>query len=100
MKKYSVLLSPRAFRDLKDIYEYIANEKLSKENAKSQTDRIKKAVMGLETMPQSHQERQVGRYARQGYRQLLVDNYLGIFRIDEENNTVYVITIQYQRRNM
>lgn len=40
MDKYSVILYPRAFRDIDDIYAYIAHEKMSPENAKGQTDRI------------------------------------------------------------
>ncbi len=99
MNKYKVKLNPRAIRELNSIYEYIANEKLASENAKGQVDRIKKAVLNLDTFPQSHQERNEGRYAGKGYRQLLIDNYIAIFRIDETNKTVYVITIQYQGRN-
>ena len=56
--------------------------------------------MGLETFPQSHQERNEDRYAGKGYRQLLIDNYIAIFRIDETLKTVYVITIQYLLLNL
>ena len=35
-----------------------------------------------------------------GYRQLLVDNYIAIFRIDEIEKIVYIVTIQYQGRNL
>lgn len=31
---------------------------------------------------------------------LLMDNYIAIFRIDEPHKTVYVVTIQYQGRNL
>ncbi|MCI8877000.1 MAG: type II toxin-antitoxin system RelE/ParE family toxin [Lachnospiraceae bacterium] len=41
-----------------------------------------------------------GRYAGKGYRQLLIDNYIVIFRINEADKTVYVVTIQYQGRNI
>ena len=44
MDKYDVMLYPRAFRDIDDIYAYIALEKLSPENAKAQTDRIWDAI--------------------------------------------------------
>lgn len=98
--RYKVKISPKAIRELDSIYEYIANEKLSPENAKGQVDRIKDAILGLDTLPQSHQERSEGRYAKKGYRQLLVDNYIAIFRIDEAQKTVYVLTIQYQGRNL
>ena len=100
LDKYNVKITPRAIRELDNIYEYIANEKLAPENAKGQVDRIKKAVLSLDTFPQSHQERNEGRYAGKGYRQLLIDNYIVIFRIEETSETVYLITIQYQGRNL
>ncbi|MCM1496565.1 MAG: type II toxin-antitoxin system RelE/ParE family toxin [Bacteroides sp.] len=100
MDKYKVMINPRAICELDNIYEYIANEKLAPENAKGQVDRIKKAVLSLDTFPQSHQERNEGRYAGKSYRQLLIDNYIVIFRIDESYKTVYVVTIQYQGRNL
>ena len=83
-----------------DSETYIADDKLSPQNARGQVDRIKKAVLNLDTFPQSHQERNEGRYAGKGYRQLLIDNYVVIFRIDELHKTVYVVTIQYQGRNL
>lgn len=100
MDKYKIRLNPRAYRDLDDIYAYIALEKLSPENAKGQTNRIREKLKALDTFPQSHQERAEGRYAGRSYRQLLIDNYIAIFRIDEETKTVYVVTIQYQGRNI
>ena len=99
MDKYKVKVNPRAIRELDHIYEYLANEKLAPENAKEQVTGIKKAVLCLDTFPQSHQEHNEGRYAGKGYRQLLIDNYIAIFRIDEPDKTVYVVTIQYQGRN-
>ena len=100
LDKYKVKVNPRAIRELDHIYEYIVNEKLAPENAKGQVDRIKKNILSLDTFPQSHQERNEGRYAGKGYRQLLIDNYIVIFRIDEHDKIVYVVTIQYQGRNL
>ena len=100
MDKYKVKVNPRAISELDRIYKYIADGKLSPQNARGQVDRIKKAVLNLDTFPQSHQERNEGRYAGKGYRQLLIDNYVVIFRIDELHKTVYVVTIQYQGRNL
>lgn len=100
MDKYKVKINPRAIRDLDYIYKYIANEKLASENAMRQVARIKKSILSLNIFPQPHQERNEGRYAGKGYRQLLIDNYIAIFRIDESGKTVYVVTIQYQGRNL
>ena len=49
--KYKVKVNPRAIHELDQIYEYIANEKLAPENAREQVDRIKKAVLSLDTFP-------------------------------------------------
>lgn len=100
MDKYKVRLNQQAFREIDDIFSYIAFEKLSPENAKGRTDRIWEALKKLETFPQSHQERIEGRYAGKGYRQLLIDNYIAIFKIDESSKTVHVVTVQYQGRNV
>ena len=100
LNKYKVKVNPSAIRELDLIYEYIANEKLAPENARGQIDRIKEAVLNLDTFPQSYQERNEGRYVGKGYRQLLIDNYIVIFRIDEPHKIVYVVTIQYQGRNL
>lgn len=68
MVKYTVKLYPLAKKDIEDIFSYIALTKESPENAKNCTDRIKEKILGLECLPESHQERNVGRFAYQGYR--------------------------------
>lgn len=100
MDKYKVRLYSKAYRDLDDIFSYIAFEKLSPENARGQTDRIRKALADLDTFPQSHHDRTEGRYAGKGYKQLLIDNYMAIFKIDETKKIVSIVTIQYQGRNV
>ena len=99
MEKYEVMLYPKAYRDIDDIYAYIALDKLAPEYARKQTDRIWDAITSLEHFPQSHQDRLVGKFAGKGYKQLLVDNFVAIYKIDEPAKTVYVVTVQYQGRN-
>lgn len=100
MNRYRIELTPKAYRDIEDIYAYIAVQKESPSTGKQQTDRIWRKIKSLEYFPQSHQERIVGKYANKGYRQLLIDNYIAVYRIDEENKSVYIITVQYFGRNL
>ena len=100
MDKYKVMLYPKAYRDIEEIYEYIAITKEAPQNVKGQTDKIWDAIKALEEYPQSHQDRLEDRYAGKKYKQLLIDNYVAIFRIDEKSKTVYVVTVQYQGRNI
>jgi plasmid stabilization system protein ParE len=100
MDHYNVKANARAYRDIDKIFAYIALEKLSPETAQAQTDRIWRALKTLDTFPGSHQELTVGKYAGKGYRQLLIDNYIAIFKIDESKKEVRVITVEYQGRNL
>ena len=100
LDKYKVRINPRAIQNIENIYEYTSNQKLAPENTKGQINRLKTAILNLSTFPQSHQERNDGRYANKGYRQLLVDHYIVIFRIDEKSQTVYVINVQYQGQRL
>lgn len=100
MDKYKVRLSKRAYRDVEGIFEYIALQKLDSDNAKKQTDRIWKSLKSLETFPQAHQERLEGRYAGKGYRQLLIDNFIAVYRIDEKSRTVQIVTVNFKGKNI
>ncbi len=100
MVKYKVVLYPKAIQDIDDIYFYIALQKCAPETAQKQTDRIWDKLGTLVTNPAKHQERQTGKYADKGYHQLLIDNYVAIYRIDDEKKTVYVVTVQYQGRDL
>ena len=100
MDNYRVMLYPKAYRDIDDIYAYIALEKISPENAVEQTNRIWNALSSLERFPGAHQDRQEGRYAGKGYKQLVIDHYIAIYKIDEKEKAVYVVTVQYQGRNL
>ena len=67
MDKYKGRLLQKALRELYSIYEDIAIEKHSPANAKEQMDRIKNAVLSLDTFPHSHQLCQTDRFADWGY---------------------------------
>ena len=98
MDKYRVMINPKAAGDIDRIYGYLAGDRLAQEAARRQAERLKTAILKLDTFPQSHQKRLEGRYAEKGYRQLIIDNYIAVFRIDEDTKTVTVVTVQYHKR--
>ena len=95
MDKYNVSLTSRALRDLDDIYVYIAQTLLVPETALSLVDKIEKEIISLEEMPYRFPERKTGAYANKGYRQLFVENYTVIYRVDEKRRQVIIVTIRY-----
>ena len=95
MDKYSVRLMSRALRDLDGIYDYVSYTLLEPGTALNLVGRIEDAILSLEMMPYRCPERKQGAYANRGYRQLFVENYTAIFRIDEAKKTVIVVTVRY-----
>lgn len=85
----------RALQDLDSIYDYIAHTLLEQGTALNLADRIEDAILSLETMPYRCPERKRGAYANRGYRQLFVENYTAVFRIDEAKKIVIVVTVRY-----
>lgn len=49
----TITITEQADRDLRGIYEYIAFELLSPENAAGQLERLEKSIAGLEEFPEN-----------------------------------------------
>lgn len=99
MDKYQVIISPRAYQNIDDIYKYIAKKLFATQAAMNLVDKLEEAILSLETMPQRFTKRQVGSYANRGYRQLFVKNFTVIYKIDETAKKVFIITIRYSKSN-
>lgn len=95
MDRYDVKLTRHALRDLDAIYTYIAHDLREPGAALRLIGLIEDAVLSLETLPYRYPERLVGRFAGQGYRQLFVKNYTLVYRIDEAEKLVLVMTVRY-----
>ena len=98
METYNVKLTPRALQDLDSIYTYISQSLMEPDTALKLLSRLEEAIFSLEQLPQRGALRKTGAYANRGYRQLLVENYLAVYRIDEVNRQVILLTVQYSHR--
>jgi len=95
LDKYEVRLLNQALRDLDDIYAYIAGNLLEPGVAAEMVDTLESEILSLEYLPYRCSERRVGSFANSGYRQLLVKNYIVIYRVDEAAIQVFVVTVRY-----
>lgn len=99
LDKYEVKLLSKALRDLDGIYAYIANNLLEPDTAAKLMDELEEKILSLESMPYRCAERRSGVYANKGYRQLFVKNYAVIYRIDESEKEVLIVTVRYSKSN-
>lgn len=98
MDDYTVLLTPRALRDMDGIYAYIAETLLEPGTAAALIDRLEQGVFSLEKMPYRCPERRRGAFANKGYRNMFIENYTVIYRVDEDRRQVIVVTVRYSKR--
>ncbi len=97
MDKYSVKLLSRAMRDLDGVYAYIATTLLEPGTAEKLVNEIESGILSLGQMPYRCSERRKGAYANKGYRQLFIENYTIIYRVDEKRKQVIVVTVRYSK---
>ena len=96
----SVEISERAEHDLRNIYEYIAFELSSPENASGQLERLEKNIMGLEQMPNRFRRYENEPWHSRGLRVLPVDNFVVFYIPDEETKKVTVVRVMYSGRDI
>lgn len=100
MKKYEVIVTDQAERDLRGIYEYITMELLSPVNAAGQLDRLEAAIEKLYTFPESHKRYKEEPWRSRNLRILPVDNYIVFYIPDNDDMTVTVIRVIYGGRDI
>lgn len=85
----------RAYSDLDDIYNHIADDFKEIDTAEKMADTLEDAILSLAEMPYRGSIRRTGAFANRGYRQLLVKNFTIVYRIDEAGKVVIVVTVRY-----
>ena len=97
MDKYEVRLMNQALQALDEIYGYIARNLQEPGVAAELLDALESEILSLEYLPYRCSERRTGSFANSGYRQLMVKNYIVIYRIDEAHKQVLIVTVRYAR---
>ena len=97
LDKYEVRLMNQALQDLDEIYGYIASSLQEPGVAAELLDALESEILSLEYLPYRCSERRTGSFANSGYRQLMVKNYIVIYRIDEAHKQVLIVTVRYAR---
>ena len=74
--RYGVQISNQAEADLRSIFEYIAFELQSVQNAVGQLDRLEESILSLDQMPDRYRAYEKEPWHSRGLRVMAVDNYL------------------------
>ena len=97
---YAVITTDQADADLRGIYEYIAFELLSPDNAARQLGRLEEHIVGLEEFPEKFRYYEKEPWHSRGLRVMPVDNYLVFYIPDNDAGIVTVIRVMYAGRDV
>jgi len=97
---FEIKISNQADADLRGIYEYIAYELQSPDNASGQLDRLEESIMSLDQMPDRFREYENEPWHSRGLRIMPVDNYCVLYIPNKEDAVVTIIRVMYGGRDM
>ena len=97
---FDVQISDQADADLRGIYEYIAFELLSPDNAAGQLERLEEHIIGLEEFPEKFRPYEKEPWNSRGLRVMPVDNYLVFYIPNKDTGIVTVIRVMYAGRDV
>lgn len=97
---YSVIYSPEAKDDLREIYSYIAFDLKAPDTAEGQVNRIRKEIRSLDFMPARYAIVDWEPWRSMEMHRVPVDNFVVYYAIDTQNRTVTVIRIFYGGRDV
>ncbi len=94
---YTVDVSKDAKEDMYAIYRYIAYDLLVPDTAIKLIERLEKAILSLDSLPERHQVYDNSKW--QHLRMMPVDNYCIFYTINDETTTVNIARVLYGKRN-
>ncbi len=96
---YKIVISKEAHKDIDDIVNYIAIELANPTAATSFLDDVEKSYTEVLNNPRMYSLCQDARLSREGYRKIVIKNYLVLYRIDDEAKKIFIVRIIYGGRN-
>ena len=96
---YNVIVSQDAHNDIDNCIGYIVNNLKNPIAAKKLLDKIEKSYFTLSDNPHIYAFCNDERLCKDGYRKVVINNFVLIYRVDDTVKTVYVIRFFYGRQN-
>lgn len=97
---YEVRLTSEAKADLRGIFEYIAYNLQSVQNAVGQLDRLEQGIKSLDQMPERFRIYEKEPWRSRNLRVMPIDNYIVFYIPNHEKNIVTVIRVIYGGRDI
>ena len=97
---YEVEVSKQADSDLRGIFEYIAFELQSPENAIGQLNRLEEQILSLDAMPKRYRKYEKEPWKSRELHILPVDDYVVLYIPDSNKKVVTILRVMYAGRDI
>lgn len=96
---YKVVITLIAYKETRKIYNYLTEELYAEKAAKNLMRKIETKIQILEHLPKIYVElEKVDKFGKK-YRKIIINNYIILYFIDEEKQTVVISHIYYAKSN-
>ena len=99
MKRYDVLITSRAEKQVKAIARYIAKDWANPNAASKFLDRFQEKLAYLETFPKAHPLLGEDPWKSRGVRKIMLKSFVAYYWVDAERLQVIVLAVLYARRD-
>ena len=97
---YGIQISSQAESDLRSIFEYIAFELQSVQNAVGQLSRLEESINSLDQMPDKYRAYEKEPWHSRGLRVMPVDNYVVFYIPNHDTKVVNIVRVMYGGRDV
>lgn len=96
---YNLVITKPAEKDLADILQYISKDLSAPKAANDLLDDILRCYDNISSNPLVYALCDNDRLKSKEYRKALIKNYIMLYRVDEEKQTIYIMRFIYGRRD-
>jgi plasmid stabilization system protein ParE len=96
---FKLVVSDRAEKDFDKIITYIAEELDSPQAAGNFSDKVHECYLRLKENPFIHAECQDPRLKKDGFRRAVINNYIMLFKIIEEQKSVWIYRFFHSKQD-
>lgn len=98
--RYSIAVTEQAQADINEVFNYIALELQSAQNASRLLDKLESSILSLAEMPERFRRYDKEPWKSRNLRAMPVKKYLVFYVVDNKNHLVTVLRVLYGARDI
>lgn len=99
IKLYKIIVTPTAYKEIKNIYQYISEDLYAEKSAIKLMKKIEEKIMQLKINPKMYSKVKISTKLKRQYRKIIINKYVILYTIDDIEKIVYISHMYYIGKN-